>query len=255
MQVLNTTIYKLLRCGALVLLLNGVLIVQAVADAPPVQGPWILEDDVDESPYNLSGVQKDATTSSKRRRFTILRKFSRDFKDLCAAIERDGRKEFLYNIAKPRSSKGNTCSHCRAFYKLLQKNCRPPRKKRRRKKDEAVEEQHPPKQRIPHPEVIEVAGRLFRGVIEDAEEERDLVIDVYKNFISVLKDPNANRTTGQREYAGYFVVMLEDPIAPYEKIREQKRLQAERKRWELQSGTSTFKLEPSMLDKVFGTEE
>lgn len=150
-------------------------------------------------------------------------KYRKDFTELCAAIEADGRREFIHTTLLGISAEDPSCLDCESFFKIILPACKPkqsrPRAVRSASKDSSGEQPEvlpsptptPLPARLPglrvHTKLTEIAVKLA-----DDEARNVETLKVIEKIAAALR-VREGRTHGEREYGEAFADFISTPFS------------------------------------------
>jgi hypothetical protein len=160
----------------------------------------------------------------KVERLPSLGRFAADLRNICSALEKDGRRAFFYEVALKNSEKDPKCLQCKDFFKLLTKACvdknaqkkiKKSKKKSEKEEELKVEDEAPSpspspfsyaKQRYPNIEVLEAANQLGTKMASNQELVGGYY-DLLNRFVSKLKE-SVQISPGLKDYLDHFEYSL-----------------------------------------------
>ncbi len=167
------------------------------------------------------------------------------FRQWCSALQRDGRRELILNLANANLERNPACQGCRDFYKNLAKGCKGEREKPIKKKTVKHSDKQPKaedeeeataehaeepsakpeavkvllvKQREPTLESLTLLDQLIQLMAAD-HKNVPAHYEVIQNFLVQLR-ASTNKTPGELEYCGLLADIVIAPFESYARVLE-----------------------------------
>lgn len=150
-------------------------------------------------------------------------KYRKDFAELCAALEADGRREFIYTVMLGISAEDPTCLDCESFFKIFLPPCKPKQSRLRSANTRAKGTPEEQPEMLPSPVPTPLPARLpgMRVHTKLTEIAVKLAEDESKNIetlqvvdkIAAALGKREGRTHGEQEYAEAFADFISTPFS------------------------------------------
>jgi hypothetical protein len=187
----------------------------------------------------------------KKERPISYTKYKKLFKEICAGIDNDGRRELLFEILSAHDDRVPGCEACKPLMRTFMSACRTSSKKKPKKlKDgEAPPEKQDGKQREPNIYVSDALSRAFITIAGD-EENVHKTLPALDYLLAFLRTSDG-KSAAAAEYFSIFADYLE---APFTEARTAvKRRQEKEEKLMVESSSDPFKrnLDAKDMDALF----